>query len=135
MTENSSNKRILLIDDDITSLDIISFLFEDRGYRVDRCSGGLQALELLESQEFELALIDMMMPGLNGVETVGEIRSRGLADLPIVAFTATDDRSLHRQAIEAGCNKVLLKPIRSEKLIAEVEEFLSKEPSATDRER
>ena len=113
-----------MIDDDITSLDIVALLFEDRGYTVQRCSSGAEALQLLDSQQFELVLIDMMMPGLNGVDTVSEMRSRKLTTSPIIGFTATDDPELHRQACDAGCNKVLLKPIRSEKLIAEIEEFL-----------
>ena len=125
MSKSGNGKRILMIDDDITSLDIVSFLFEDRGYQVERCSGGEPALELLASQKFELVLIDMMMPGLNGVETVSEIRSRALTDSPIIAFTATEDPELHKQAREAGCSKVLLKPIQPKQLIAEVEEFLT----------
>ena len=114
-----------MIDDDITSLDIVSLLFEDRGYQVHRCAGGGEALDLLGAQQFELVLIDMMMPGLNGVDTVTEMRTRALTDSPIIAFTATDDPELHKQACEAGCNKVLLKPIQSKKLIAEIEELLS----------
>lgn len=119
-------KNILLIDDDITSLDIVSFLFEQKGYNVQRCADGFMALKYLEKDDCDCMVVDLMMPGINGVETVRRVRGTGLT-VPIIAFTAVDDPVLHDQAINAGCNKVLTKPCRPEKLVEEIGKFLPSE--------
>lgn len=124
MENSSTSKRILVIDDDITSLDLISYLFEERGYQVIRCSSGSQALEVLGRGAVALVLVDLMMPGLNGIETVREIRARGHLALPIIAFTAAEEPVLHEEAKAAGCAKVLCKPLRPKQLVAEIEAFL-----------
>ena len=124
VSSQDAERTILVIDDDITALDIVSFLFEDRGYQVKRCSGGKQALEMFDEIQPEVVLVDLMMPGINGVETVRQIRATGY-DAPIIAFTATEDETIHQEAEDAGCDKVLLKPLRSSRLLAEIEELLA----------
>ena len=124
MNEEQVSKTVLVIDDDITSLDIISLLFEDRGFVVERCAGGKEALALLETVAVKVVLIDIMMPEMDGIETVEKIRQRGLKDLPIIAFSANDNPEILEKARVAGCNKVLTKPLRAEKLLQEIEAFL-----------
>jgi len=124
LTEGEESRCILVIDDDITCLDIVSFLFEERGFQVKRCSGGEQAIEMLRDLSVELVLVDLMMPGLNGVETVKQIRNQGMKDLPIIAFSASEDLELLKQASVAGCDKILRKPLRADKLLAEIEGLL-----------
>ncbi len=119
-------KHILVIDDDITSLDIVSYFFEDRGYRVDRCADGASAIEYVKTHKPDLLIVDLMMPEINGKETVEQIRALGLTTVPIIAFTAVDEPELHLQALEAGCNEVLTKPCRPEKLLKHIETYLSK---------
>lgn len=117
------SKKILLIDDDITALDIVSFLIEERGYEVERCADGFAAIDKIEQLTPDLIIVDLMMPKINGVQTVSELRTRGVT-APIIAFTATDEATLHRQAEEAGCNRVLTKPCRPDKLIEHIQSFL-----------
>ncbi|MCB0360418.1 MAG: response regulator, partial [Bdellovibrionales bacterium] len=62
---------------------------------------------------------------LNGSDTVKEIRALGFEDTPIIAFTAIDDPNVHAEAIEAGCNEVLTKPLHPKKLLQKIERFLS----------
>ena len=126
--ENSeSTKHLLVIDDDITSLDIVSFLFEERGYNVDRCTDGRAAIEYVKRIHPDLLIVDLMMPEINGAETVREIRQLGLTDVPIIAFTAVDDPELHQEALTAGCNEVLTKPCPAEKLLKQIKKFLPAE--------
>lgn len=124
-----ATKHILVIDDDITSLDIVSYFFEERGYRVDRCADGKSAIEYVQRVQPDLMIVDLMMPDLNGTETVKKIRAMGLKDVPIIAFTAVDDAELHNEAIEAGCNEVLTKPCPTEKLLKRIQRHLP-DPSA-----
>lgn len=120
----SEAKHILVIDDDITSLDIVSFLFEEKGFEVERCTDGHAAIDYVKRIKPDILLVDLMMPEINGSDTVKEIRSLGLSDIPIIAFTAVDDPSVHQEALDAGCNEVLTKPLHPKKLLAKIERYL-----------
>ena len=114
---------ILVIDDDITSLDIVAFLFEERGYQVERCTDGRVAISYVQTADPDLLIVDLMMPEINGKDTIIEIRKLGLS-MPIIAFTAVDDPDVHAEVIAAGANAVLTKPCRPEKLVKQIEKFL-----------
>lgn len=118
------NKKILIIDDDVTALDIVDFLFEDKGFDVVRRADGLSALDCIEEVSPNIILIDLMMPKMNGQECVREIRKKGIKQ-PIVAFTAVDDPEVHQEAMDAGCNLVLTKPCKPNVLVKRIEELLS----------
>ena len=120
-------KRILLIDDDITALDIVSFLIEERGYEVARHTDGFAAINYVTEQSPDLIIVDLMMPKINGVETVTELRGMGV-NAPIIAFTAVDEPELHKEAFEAGCDRVITKPCRPEKLIEHIRQLLEQAP-------
>lgn len=116
-------KKILIIDDDVTALDIVDYLFEDKGFDVIRRADGVAALECVEETEPDIILIDLMMPKMNGQECVRLLRGKGLT-LPIVAFTALDDPEVHQEAMDAGCNLVLTKPCKPATLVKHVESLL-----------
>lgn len=117
------SRKILVIDDDMTALDIVDFLFEDRGFEVIRRADGIAALECVDSEKPNIVLIDLMMPRMNGQECVRQMRSRGLT-LPVIAFTALDDPEVHQDALDAGCNLVLTKPCKPAVLVKHVEDLL-----------
>ena len=119
----SDDKKILIIDDDVTALDIVDYLFEEKGFEVVRRADGVSALECVEEIEPNIILIDLMMPRMNGQECVRQIRSRGIK-VPIVAFTAVDDPEVHQEALDAGCNLVLTKPCKPKALVIEIEKLL-----------
>ena len=119
-----SGKRILIIDDDVTALDIVDYLFEEKGYDVVRRADGISALECVEEVEPDIILIDLMMPRMNGQECVRQIRGKGI-EVPVVAFTALDDPEVHQEAMDAGCNVVLTKPCKPNKLVVEIEKLLA----------
>ena len=101
-----AERKILIIDDDVTALDIVDFLFEDHGYEVVRRADGQSALDYIETEIPDIILIDLMMPGMNGQECIKLLRSRGVK-VPIVAFTALDDPEVHKEVLENGGNLVL----------------------------
>lgn len=125
---SETKKNILIIDDDITALDIVSFLVEQRGFNVERCADGFAAIDTAGRQPPDLILVDLMMPNINGIETVSELRQRGIT-APIIAFTAVDEPTLHQEAERAGCNKVLTKPCRPDKLIQHIKTLLDAQPA------
>ena len=116
-------KKILIIDDDVTALDIVDFLFEDKGFEVVRRTDGISALECVDDVKPHVILIDLMMPKMNGQECIREIRRKGLTQ-PIVAFTALDDPEIHQEALDAGCNLVLTKPCKPAVLVKHIEDML-----------
>lgn len=116
-------RKILIIDDDVTALDIVDLLFEDKGYEVVRRADGISALECVIDANPDIILVDLMMPKMNGQECVRQIRQKGLK-MPIVAFTAIDDPEVHKDAVSAGCNLVLTKPCKAASLFKHIEELL-----------
>lgn len=122
---NNQIKKILIIDDDMTALDIVDFLFEDKGFSVVRGSDGLNALDIAAQENPHVILVDLMMPRMNGQDCVRELRKRGVK-VPIIAFTALDDPEVHQEALDAGCNLVLTKPCKPAVLVKHVEELLAK---------
>jgi CheY-like chemotaxis protein len=116
--------KILVIDDDVTALDIVDLLFEDQGFDVIRRADGISALACVEETKPDIILIDLMMPKMNGQACIRELRNRGIA-VPIVAFTALDDPEVHQEARDAGCNVVLTKPCKSKDLVRQIESLLA----------
>lgn len=125
--QKATPRNILIIDDDITSLDIVSFLFEERGYLVSRCADGYAAIDQAKALAPDVIVVDLMMPNINGADTVRSIRALGLQTVPIIAFTAVDDPEYHREAREAGCDEVLTKPCRPEKLLKHIDRFFNEQ--------
>ncbi len=117
------NKKILVIDDDMTALDIVDFLFEDEGFEVVRRADGISALECVEEQKPNIILVDLMMPRMNGQDCIRETRAKGIT-VPIVAFTAIEDPEVHQEAMDAGANLVLTKPCKPNKLLDAINELL-----------
>ncbi len=112
-------KNILFVDDDITSLDIMSILFEKNGYEVTRSTDGLHAISSVEEKNPDLIIVDLMMPNIDGVSTVRKIRENGYKN-PVIAFTASNDLNLHEQAIQAGCEQVITKPCKAQNLVQSI---------------
>ncbi len=117
-------RKILIIDDDVTALDIVDLLFENKGYEVIRRADGASAIACVDQVKPEIILIDLMMPKMNGQECVRLLRSKGIS-IPIVAFTAVDDPQVHQEARDAGCNLVLTKPCKPQTLIKHIEDLLT----------
>lgn len=120
---NKSAKKILIVDDDLTALDIVDLLFEDAGFKVDGCTDGAAALSRLESFAPDIILVDLMMPGMSGQDLVRVIRGQAWQG-PIIAFTAMDDPIVHRDALDAGCSVVLTKPCRPTDLVEHVKRLV-----------
>ena len=108
---------VLVVDDNPVNLEVASRIVQRLGCRVSRASDGRQALEVLESSEIDLVLMDCQMPVMDGYEATREIRRRPrLAQLPVIAVTAATLADDREHCGEAGMNDYLSKPISAEGL-------------------
>ena len=121
-----NRKKVLLVDDNVSQLDLIQILFEHDGFHVEQAISGINALAQLKSEQNipDLIVIDVMMPKISGPETVKKIRALGI-NCPIIAFTSMDEEAIHQDAINAGCDLVLVKPCNPERLLNEVRKLLA----------
>jgi CheY-like chemotaxis protein len=121
--------RILLVDDIETNLKVGEGLLRLYGTSIDTCLSGISAIEAVKSKEYDLVLMDHMMPEMDGVETVKIIRSMGgkYADLPIVALTANAIVGAREMFLANGFNDFLSKPIEVYKLNGILAKWIPKE--------
>ena len=121
--------KILVVDDDLTALDIVDLMLEMKGFDVRRCTRGDQVRDSVKDDMPDLVLLDLMMPGVNGIKAAENIRKDGFKK-PIIAFTAADDPEFHQQAVTAGCNLVLTKPCKPPVLVEHMERLIAEDEHA-----
>ncbi|WP_294619395.1 response regulator [uncultured Roseovarius sp.] len=112
-----NQRKILVVDDDAINRMVVRVLMERRNYSVVEAASGPEALELVKDETFDVALMDLSMPGMDGLETTRHIRSNAAgSQLPVVALTAHTSQRDQRMCLEAGMNAVLRKPFDSEQV-------------------
>jgi CheY-like chemotaxis protein len=103
-------KKILCVDDEPINLAIIEFNLMTHGYEVFKASDGLSALRMVKDIKPQLVLLDIMMPGMDGIETLKEIKKID-PDLPVIMVTGVMDEEIARNAVRAGAYDYVTKPI------------------------
>ncbi|AZK46166.1 response regulator [Paenibacillus lentus] len=113
-------KKILLVDDDVRNVFALSSVLEGYRMNVVYAENGREALEILEEQrDFDLILMDMMMPEMDGYEAMRRIREKTeFAKLPIIALTAKAMKEDRSKCIEAGASDYVKKPIQTDQLLS-----------------
>ena len=119
--------RILLAEDERVNQTVAVGLLERRGHRVDVANNGREALEMAQEGEYDIILMDLRMPEMDGLTATRKIRALGGVhdDLPIVALTAHAGAEERSKATEAGMSGYLTKPFRTEELYGIVEGWWS----------
>lgn len=122
-----STRTILVVDDSRTSLHVIGGRLGAMGYMVVLADSGREALDLLSGRGFDLVLLDMVMPGMSGLEALAEIRTApDTADLPVIMITALNDAHGAVAALAAGADDHLAKPFDFVVLQARIERTLQR---------
>lgn len=118
-------KRILVVDDDEMVLIALKELLRPRGYEVETVAGGKEALDKLAHNSYELLMLDVIMPEMDGFELCKRIREiKEYSKTPIVFLTAKSAEEDKVRGLEAGANLFLSKPISPEKLLRIIAEAL-----------
>lgn len=119
-------KHVLVVDDDIRNVFSIARALESRKFKVTVARDGFEAIQTLSvNKEIDLVLMDIMMPRMDGIETITKIRTElCLAQIPIIALSAKVMKEDQDKCYEAGANAFVPKPIQIEKLFLTLESFL-----------
>lgn len=102
--------RLLLVEDDATVAEVIRQLLQEQGHVVSHAAHGLAALGAIAGQDFDVALLDLDLPGMDGLALARMLRAQGFK-APLLAVTARSDAGAEVQALEAGFNEFLRKPV------------------------
>jgi PAS domain S-box-containing protein len=116
---------ILLAEDNLANLDTISGYIENRGYSLIQANDGQQAIDLAKAQRPNLIVMDIQMPGMDGLEAIRRIRAEGQTNVPIIALTALAMPADRTKCLEAGANEYLTKPIKLKQLLVTIQRLLS----------
>lgn len=127
-----SNKgTILYVEDNVDNRKLVRRVLEVEGYAVVEAKDGLQAMERLELEPIDLALMDINMPDMDGYTFTARIKAMPrFASLPIVAVTANVMRGDRERSLQAGCDGYIQKPIDIDTLSQQIEQFLTRPANA-----
>ena len=118
---------LLLVDDNEMNRDMLSRRLHKRGYDVTAVSGGREALSLVQREDFDLVLLDIMMPDIDGIEVLKTLRKQhSLVELPVIMVTAKNHNDDVVNALSLGANDYVQKPLQFEVLLARIEIQLSR---------
>ncbi|CAB4846507.1 MAG: response regulator [Actinobacteria bacterium] len=110
--------RILVIEDDQSIAEIVGILLRGEGFEVSYCADGLQAITAFKAVAPDLVLLDLMLPGRDGIDVCRAIRES--SGVPIVMLTARSDSADVVTGLESGADDYIVKPIKNEELLARI---------------
>ena len=118
-------ERILIVDDEKDIAELISDILEDEGYETVIANDGTSAINLITDEDFDLILLDVMMPDISGTEVCAKVRD--LASCPIIFVTAKTNLTSKLVGFEVGADDYITKPFINEELVARVKAHLRRE--------
>ncbi|TGA92116.1 response regulator transcription factor [Streptomyces sp. MZ04] len=120
---------VLVVDDDATVAEVVTGYLERAGYVVDRAEDGHTALERAAARRPDLVVLDLMLPGIDGLEVCRRLRARG--PVPVIMLTARGDEDDRILGLEIGADDYVTKPFSPRELVLRVESVLRRTGSAT----
>lgn len=118
-------EKILIIDDDIDIADLESYLLKKEGFDTQICNTGEDALEEINKERFDLILMDIMMPGISGIELCAKVREK--VDCSIIFVTAKANLVDKMIGFEIGADDYITKPFENQELVSRVKAHLRKD--------
>lgn len=132
MSNNGCVTRILLVEDEASLHEPLSFLLRREGYEVDVAETGSKALEIFDREEPDLVLLDLMLPGIPGTEVCRQLRMT--SNVPVIMLTAKDSEVDIVVGLELGADDYVTKPYSTRELLARIRAVLRRNASAEDEE-
>lgn len=122
--------RILVVDDDPNIVELVTIHLSQAGYVVMKAANGVKALELLEEDLPDLAVVDVMMPGMDGYELTKRLRAE--ADIPVLLLTAKGELEDKERGFLAGSDDYVVKPFEPKELLFRINAILRRYDKAVD---
>lgn len=117
---------LLVVDDNELNRDMLSRRLSRKGYTVETASDGFEALRMINAKDFDLVLLDIMMPGISGIEVLQELREHHtVSQLPIIMATAKTDSATIVESLGHGANDYVTKPLEFGEVLARVQTHLT----------
>ena len=110
--------RVLAIEDDALNRRVVRDMLSVAGVAMDEAASAELGLRMIDADDFDVVLMDLRMPGMDGLEAIGHIRARTDAkvDLPVIVITADAAADLRVRCLAGGADELLLKPVAMEEL-------------------
>jgi putative two-component system response regulator len=116
---------ILVVDDQPQNVELIEAHLAPQGYEVVKAASGEEALEKLSNDQIDLVLLDVMMPGMSGIEVLEKLRAdKKTRLLPVVMVTVLKETEDRVRALEAGCDDFISKPFNKHELLVRIKSLL-----------
>jgi len=129
-----AGKNILLVEDNPVNRRLAVFLLRSQGYQVREASTAKEAFEMLTAEIPDLIVMDIQLPGMDGLETTRKLKEQpATADIPVIAVTSYAMKGDREKALAAGCAGYVTKPIDKNTFIQEVTAHLSSKSKSEDR--
>ncbi len=119
------SKRLLLVDDSETVIQFEKLILRGLGYDLSTAKNGKLALEAVKANQPDLILLDVMMPEMDGLETLRHLKQNPETQhIPVIMVTTKGDPEMANQAVAAGCNDYITKPVDRTELLAKLRTHL-----------
>jgi two-component system, cell cycle response regulator DivK len=129
-----STKKILLVEDNPVNRRLAGFLLRSQGYQVCEATTAAEAFELLKNEHPDLIVMDIQLPGMDGLEITRKLKEQpSTADIPVVAVTSYAMKGDREKALAAGCVGYVTKPIDKNIFIQEIAARLGDKSKSEDR--
>ena len=120
-------KHILVVEDNPDNLKLVTWILEDEGYTVTAVDSGEACLSLTQEQDFDLILMDISLPGMDGKEATRRLRkTEAYRDKPIIALTAHAIKGEDEEILRSGVTDLITKPLDEEELIEALHRTLAR---------
>jgi len=116
--------RIILSEDNDILRKSLSFFLESKGFTVDQFSDGKEALDAIETNNYDLVLTDINMPGISGMEITQYVRQTIGSDVPIIIFTSSGVEQTELDSFDIGANEFIAKPVSPAVLLVRINKLL-----------
>jgi len=133
--DSSISSKILLVDDDELTRRMMGLVMSNKGYDLDTAANGIEAIEAVQSQSYDIVLMDLQMPLMDGFEATAEIRNweADSRHTPIVALTAMLYGDEKQRCLNSGMDDCILKPFSMEMLFNLIEFYIDRSKGMTSQ--
>ena len=122
-----SDKNVMVVEDNEKNRKLMRVVLKAKGYNIMEASTGEEALNLLKNQKPDIILMDIQLPGIDGITLIKQIKGDiTTKDIPIIAVTAYAMKGDEQKILETGCDAYVSKPINTQELPLIVEKYIKK---------